>query len=231
MELADQTEGPGPADDANPSSLSKRQEALRKELCNAISVALPEIRRIDDALRSAGSPYRHVALVLVALRHEFPSPDGQPYDLRGRSSNYRAVVRSAYAQAGADPCAPLSKRLTAATAYWVRKLLLEKYGLDQLRAMGIVQRGNDRRNDLKSRTIHTNRSANITHTLAKGLVKAKLRDLEKAVGTLNSLASDPQLVPTEELVRAAIRAVSLLSRKIARTTGGDTLEVARSSAV
>lgn len=182
-------------------SLSKRQGKLQSDLSRAIRAALPWVEKFDDAVNRAQSRYRLVAEALVALRHEFPSPDGQGHDLRGRSGAYRNVVRNAYIQAGADPNHPVSKRLTAGAAYWVRKLLLEKYGERKLTEMGVI----DSSRQGPSR---------------QGFVRATadgpggLRDLEEAVASLNMLATDPEIVPTEDLVRAAIRAVDLLQQKL-----------------
>lgn len=182
-------------------SLSGRQRELQKQLSRAIGAALPRVRKITDALRETQSPYRRVAEVLVMLRHEFPDPNGEGPDLSGRSAAYRAVVRGAYVQAGADPNGPLPKRLTAGTAYWVRKILLERYGTNGLHAIGASPRRSiSAIRDRQQRSSYTGDD--------------KLRDLQEAVGVLNVLASDPEIIPTEELARAAMRAVELLRQKL-----------------
>lgn len=156
---------------------------------------------MDDCVEGAQSPYRAVAEVLVKLRHEFSGPAGEPHDLKGRSSAYRSAVRDAYAMVGAGVSGALSKRFTAGTAYWVRKILLEMYGAPTLREMGVLGVGADNR-----RTHRYQPEGN----------------LEVIVGALNDLASDPDVIPTEEVLRAATRAVGLLKRRLQEATSGNT---------
>lgn len=180
---------------------SKRQKELQKELSHAIGIALPLASTIDDNLRRMQSPYERVARVLVMLRHECSGPDGRAHDLNGRSAAYRTIVRRAYVQAGADPDSSVSKRLTAGTAYWVRKLLLDRYGEQKLLEMGVISR--------KRSSAAPDRQTKLSPT-----DQDKLTALQEAVGALNTLASDPELVPTENLVHAAVRAVDLLRQKL-----------------
>lgn len=175
-------------------SLSKRQQELQEELSRAVQGALPWAIKVNKLIERAQSQYKSVAEVLVALRHEFPGPDGQPHDLRGRSAGYRMVVRSAYVQAGAESNGPVEKRLTAGVAYWVRKLLVETYGEQKLREMGVISEARG----AKAKKINDN----------------GLSSLADVVGALNLLASDPNLIPTEELVRSAIRAANLLQQRL-----------------
>lgn len=183
-------------------SLSARQQELQTQLSDAIGAALPWVRQVGDTIRAAQSPYRGVAKVLVVLRHEFRGANGQAYDLRGRSAPYRAVVRKAYVLAGSDPDSSISKKLTAGTAYWVRKILLTKYGEAELRRMGVISPG-------KSFS-----PASGERIAQRWIGHNGLKDLDEVVGALNVLASDPEMVPSEELVRAASRAVRILEQKL-----------------
>jgi hypothetical protein len=126
----------------SPSStieLTCRQRDLQANLAIAIRRAIPAEIDLDKAQQRAQDCYRVIAELLVDLRHEFPGPDGEPYDLQGRSSAYRTAVREAYAQAGADVDRPIPKRLTAGAAYWVRKILIERYGEKALYESGIIR--------------------------------------------------------------------------------------------
>lgn len=111
--------GSGELMECNTSPLSKieltsRQRDLQANLAKAIRRAIPAEIDLDKAQQRAQGCYRVIAELLVDLRHEFSGPDGEPYDLQGRSSAYRTAVREAYAQAGADIDRPIPKRLTAA---------------------------------------------------------------------------------------------------------------------
>jgi hypothetical protein len=188
--------------------LSTRVQGLQEELSQAIAGALPWAAEMDRAIEDAQPRYRAVAEVLVALRHQFPAPDGQPHDLRGRSAGYRALVREAYVQAGAEATDPVAKRLTAGAAYWVRKILLERYGDQTLRDMGVIRgapedSSRDGRHQVKWR--------------------GGLDNLKEVVGALNVLATDPDLVPTEELVRSVMRAANLLQQRLMTQTASERL--------
>jgi hypothetical protein len=167
-----------------------------------LRIGVPETRTLTDAMSRADSAYRNIAVILVALRHEFRTAEGKP-DLKGRSHEYRATVRDAYFQAGAKGAGPIEKRLTAGVSYWVRKLLIERYGEDGLRDLGIV-----------STTINDIHGIGTTHHWQ--LPENVEQRLPAVVGLLNDLATDPRIVPTESLVRAAVRAVHILHRRLGR---------------
>ena len=189
-------------------SLSKRKKELQQDLSRAIKAALPASATVNRILEGPDSPYRPVAEILVALRHEFRGRDGQGPDLKGRSAGYRVLVKKAYVRAGADPTSPVSKRLTAGTSYWVRKILLEKYGSSKLNELGVISNGS-------IGAAAPGRAVTMRRGGPRLTGHNKLRDLQETVGTLNGLASDPEVIPTEELVLAALRAVNLLRRKLA----------------
>jgi hypothetical protein len=189
---------------ASPSStieLTCRQRDLQANLAIAIRRAIPAEIDLDKAQQRAQDCYRVIAELLVDLRHEFPGPDGEPYDLQGRSSAYRTAVREAYAQAGADVDRPIPKRLTAGAAYWVRKILIERYGEKALYESGIIRHP----------PIEVLRHAD---AMSEGLPRDPSVRLNTVVGILNALAIDPRLIPSEEAVRSALRAVFLLQRKL-----------------
>lgn len=181
---------------------TQREAELQLELVEAIQGAIPLTGQADAAIRSADGSYRVIATVLVALRHEFHASDGTTVDLRGRSRGYREIVGHAYSQAGAAGNGPIEKRLTVGVAYWVRKLLVEQYGEEKLRDLGVLPAGS-------------------FASVAPGGLRP-LHELEDPTGCLvtvvdllNQLATDPTFMPTEDIVRSAVRAVALLQRKLA----------------
>lgn len=184
--------------------LTKRQLDLQSRLTAAISEALPVEADLEKVERSARNCYQTIAKLLVDLRHEFPGPTGEPHDLQGRSAAYRQAVREAYGTAGADLNSPIPKRLTVGVAYWIRKILIERYGEKTLYENGTIRRTvvtGDRCSD--SRDLTTN-----------GLPKDPADRLDILIGMLNSLAVDLRLAPSEEAVRSAFRAVLLLRNKL-----------------
>lgn len=202
-EIAPEAPGVGLAHDgASGPGLTRRQQVLRAELVKAIRAALPAEAQLDSARVHAHSCYRTIAEVLVDLRHACPGPGGEQHDLRGRSAAYRAVVREAYAASGSDTTSALPKRLTSGVAYWVRKLLTTRYGEERLHELGVL-RGSS--------------------AVAKRSYRRPLEELPEDPGLcldivvqiLNALAIDPVLIPNEEAVRSAARAVLLLRQKLA----------------
>ncbi|MGH8934164.1 MAG: hypothetical protein ACRDZO_26870 [Egibacteraceae bacterium] len=145
-----------------------------------------------------------IAELLVDLRHEFPGPNGEPHDLQGRSSPYRIAVREAYSEAGTDLDGPIPKRLTAGVSYWVRKILIERYGEKALYKNGII----------RPTIIQGKRCSDPSERMIEGLPKDPADRLALLVGMLNSLAVDPRCAPSEEAVRSAFRAVLLLRNRL-----------------
>lgn len=187
-------------------SLTPRQFALQEELVRAIRNAIPPTHHVDEALRSAEVSYEAIAVVLVALRHEFTAADGKTPDLRGRSRGYREIVHQAYAQAGANGDGPIEKRLTAGVSYWVRKLLIERYGEEKLRDFGVLPVGSFA-------------SVAPGGLLPPSDVEDPVRCMLTVVDLLNRLATDPTFVPSEDIVRSAARAVVLLQHKLTSRKG------------
>lgn len=180
---------------------TQREMELQAELVEAIQGALPLTGQVDAAVRLAEGSYRVIAVVLVALRHEFRASDGTTVDLRGRSRGYREIVGLAYARAGAAGDGPIEKRLTVGVAYWVRKLLVEQYGEDRLRDLGVLPAGS-------------------FASVAPGGLRTP-HDVEDPTGCLvtvvdllNQLATDPTFIPSEDILRSAARAIMLLQRKL-----------------
>lgn len=182
-------------------ALTPEQEALRDRLVATVRVALRSEEEVQRSLERADSRYRAVAQVLVDLRHSFPGPDGELCDLRGRSAGYRLAVRSAYEAVGGFVGGPVPKRLTVGVSYWVRKMLIDQYGEEQLTRLGVL-RGH-------LRVAHTGGS-----WVLESLPEHPTQCLHAIVGVLNALVIDPKVEPTEELVRAAQRAVVLLQRRL-----------------
>jgi hypothetical protein len=183
--------------------LTTKQRDLQSKLATAIRESIPAEVDLDKAQRRAQGRYQLIAELLVELRHEFPGPDGEQYDLRGRSPAYRIAVREAYAQAGVDTEGAIPKRLTAGVAYWVRKILIERYGESRP--------GQEQVAPLPAQ-VH--RPAGIVARPAKELPEDPALRLNAVIGILNMLATDPQVVPTEENVRSARRAALLLQDKL-----------------
>lgn len=183
---------------------TSKQRDLQAKLTKAIHDAIPIEGELDKIEQRVQVYYRTIAELLVDLRHEFPGPNGEPHDLKGRSSSYRIAVREAYGTAGADLHSPIPKRLTVGVAYWVRKILLERYGEEALYENGGICRTivkGDRCPDPNDRKV-------------EGLPKDPANRLEMLIGMLNSLAVDPRLDPSEAAVRAAFRAVMLLRNRL-----------------
>jgi hypothetical protein len=184
-------------------TLTTSQAALQARLVEALRVAVPEAGAVTQAIARADHAYRQVAEVLVELRHEFRTSNGQP-DLQGRSPGYRVAVRKAYVRAGALGRGPIEKRLTAGVAYWVRKLLIEQYGEDDLYRLGVLKLGdNVVREPISWRQCR--------------LPEDPEARLLAVVGLLNELAADTRVVPTAELMRSALRAMRLLKQRLDST--------------
>jgi hypothetical protein len=179
------------------------QLELQEKLVKTIRDAIPVEQQLEGLRERSHSCYRAIAEVLVALRHAFPGGDGEPFDLRGRSHGYRVAVREAYARAGADVGGPIPKRLTAGVAYWVRKLLTDRYGERRLCELGVLRGPVGVAYDSYAR-------------LLDDLPDDPTVCLSTIVGILNTLAVDPDVVPTEEVVRSAVRAVLLLRDRLGR---------------
>jgi hypothetical protein len=113
-------------------------------------------------------------------------------------------------RAGAEATNPVAKRLTAGAAYWVRKILLERYGEQRLRDMGVIR-------------VAAQDSPRYGRLQLKGSADNGLDNLKEVVGALNVLATDPDLVPTEELVRSAMRAANLLQQRLMTQTASERL--------
>jgi hypothetical protein len=175
---------------------------LQARLVEAVRSAIPMAEQVGEVIARSQLAYREVGEILVELRHEVRCADGRP-DIRGRSPAYRTIVREAYAEAGALHDGPIEKRLTAGVAYWVRKILTEQYGDSKLREMGVI-----RAPAVVPRT----------ESGLRGFPKDPMECLNLVIGLLNTLATDPRVVPTEELVLSATRAVILLRRKLEAIT-------------
>ncbi|MGH8908870.1 MAG: hypothetical protein ACRD0K_20845 [Egibacteraceae bacterium] len=184
--------------------LTSAQQDLQTKLAEVISKAIPAETELGNAQERAQDCYRTIGELLVDLRHEFPGPDGEPHDLQGRTSAYRKAVRDAYALAGADFSGPIPKRLTVGAAYWVRKILIERHGERTLYDSGIIRRP----------PIQAHRGADTVAKAAQGSANDPTARLNTAIGILNTLAVDPRLMPSEEAVRSALRAVLLLQRRL-----------------
>ena len=179
-------------------------QRLKHRLTRALHQALEAEERCEQAHQQASHRYRSVAEVLIELRHAFPGVDGETCDLRGRSPSYRRAVREAYGAIGAEATKPIPKRLTVGVSYWVRKLLIERYGERRLaEEFGVVA----------GRSRPAPRAGSL-HAI-ESLPDDRTQCLSQVVGLLNTLVADPALEPTEELVRAAQRAVALLLDRLA----------------
>jgi hypothetical protein len=195
---------------SKPSSaiqLTNKQRDLQARLTKTIREAIPVEIDLDKAQRRAQSCYRMIAEVLVDLRHEFLGPNGETCDLQGRSSSYRTAVREAYADAGAEIDRPIPKRLTAGVAYWVRKILIERYGEKALYENGTIRRT----------IVKADRCSDASASMIEGLPKEPAVRLDILIGMLNTLAVDPHLNPSQEAVRSALRAVLLLQKKLSKS--------------
>ena len=188
---------------ADAPQLSPTQAELEQQLHKVIVEALPWVQKVAAAVAGAECAYREIAKVLIALRHEFRGPNGERYDLGGRSSGYRALVGRAYSAAGADPTEPIAKKLTAGAAYWTRKLLLERYGEQKLIQFGILR----------------SRDPRVDEPIQRELPRDPQECLSAVVGALSVLAADPSVIPDEDIVRAAIRAVQMLKQKLTAQKG------------
>ncbi|MGH7472945.1 MAG: hypothetical protein ACREJW_03300 [Candidatus Methylomirabilales bacterium] len=174
-------------------------------MTTAIHEALPVEVNLDEAKRRAQSCYQRIAQLLIELRHEFPGPNGEPHDLQGRSSSYRFAVREAYeAAASVELGVPIPKRLTAGVAYWVRKILIARYG-----EKALYENGAFRRTIVKG-----DRCSGSSDRMIEGLPQDPADRLDVLIGMLNLLAVDPRLDPSEEAVRSAFRVVLLLRDKL-----------------
>ena len=185
--------------------LTNEQRDLQSRLAKAIRDAIPAEIDLDNAERRTQSCYRGIAELLVDLRHELQGPDGEPHDLQGRSHPYRTAVREAYCQAGAEIGSPIPKRLTAGVAYWVRKILIDRYGEKVLYEKGII----------RGTAIKVERGPEVGCRRIDELPKDPAIRLTEVISMLNALAVDPRLTPSEEAVLSALRAVRLLQKKLA----------------
>lgn len=184
-------------------AITADQKKVQAELIQVIRASLPAVETVQRSVNAAQKGYRAVAELLVALRHQCAGRNGEGLDLVGRSTTYRVLVRQAYIEAGANPCEPVAKRLTAGAAYWVRKLLLEKYGESKLRELGVLGR-------METRSTSYQRMLDMLPDDPHACLIA-------AIGILNALAADPTVVPSEDSVKSAARAVKLLESKLLRT--------------
>lgn len=189
--------------------LTAKQREVQERLCRAIRESLPVEAVRDRVEQRAQNRYRRIGELVVDLRHEFPGPGGEPHDFRGRSAGYRSAVREAYALAGADLDEPIPKRLTAAVAYWVRKILVERYGERTLCQYNVI----------RAVPVETNRDPDADGNVPDSLPRDPTTRLDTVIGILNTLAVDPRLTPSEEAVRAAFRAVLLLRKRLLATDG------------
>jgi hypothetical protein len=207
--LGNESIGEG-GDTSKPSSaiqLTDKQRDLQSRLAKTIREAIPVETDLDKVQQRAQGCYRMIAELLVDLRHEFPGPNGESHDLQGRSSSYRAAVREAYAKAGAEIDRPIPKRLTAGVAYWVKKILVVRYGEKALYENGTIRR----------MIVKTGRCSDASANMIDGLPQEPAVRLDILVGMLNTLAVDPRLNPSQEAVRSALRAVLLLQKKLSNS--------------
>lgn len=181
--------------------VTPRQSELHDQLVRSVRDALPLVYGAERATEGAERAYRFIAVVIVRLRHEFVAGDGETPDLRGRSRGYRSIVRHAYAQANAASDGPVEKRLSAGVAYWVRKLLMDQYGEDRLRELGVLP--------------HTPTGA-LHKLMNDGRIDDPTECMATVAGVLNMLASDASFTPAEEQVRSAARALALMQARINR---------------
>jgi hypothetical protein len=184
--------------------LGLREHPLQAKLVETLRQAIPLQNALESASTRAQRSYAEIAAILVDLRHEFKGPGGEEFDLRGRSAMYRQVVRSAYIQSGVNADHAISKRITVGVAYWVRKILIERYGRERLCEMGILY-GPSKVERRISRSFDN-------------LPENPAACLDVVVGILNQLVTHPELVPSEEVVRSAVRAVGILRQRLSDLT-------------
>jgi hypothetical protein len=177
-------------------SPNQQLQQLENQLVRTLSEALTAARVCERAAQSAQSSYLAVARVLVALRHQFTTSDGRTPDLQGRSAAYRRTVRKAYEQVGGIGEGPIAKRLTAGTAYWVRRLLVEQYGERALYEMGALPR------------------RRVVRPALERLSSDPDESLTEAANILNMLAANLSFQPSEQTMRSVARAVILLQRRL-----------------
>jgi hypothetical protein len=182
-----------------PKTSAGRISRLTTRLEEAIRMSLPISVDLETAIEKAKTSYKDIAQIVVELRHQFIGPHGHENDLRGQTAAYREAVHSAYERAGAGAGGPITKRLTAGVAYWVRKILLEKYGTERLAKLGILKVHDRREVPLAARFLNTIPLEN---------------QLTEVVALLNHVASDHTQIPTREQVEAAARAVELLRARL-----------------
>jgi hypothetical protein len=185
-------------------SFGIQQVELERGLTDAVREALRLAGKAEASDADCIPAYRQVAEILVNLRHQFKGPDGETADLRGRSAGYREIVHRAYEAAGASSEGPIHKRLTVGVAYWVRKLLIQRYGEVALRGMGLLP--------AKLPAVANRRSA-----LSIPTFDDPAKCFDAVVGLLNQLASDPMFIPGEDGVRSARRAVHMLEMRVSRS--------------
>lgn len=185
--------------DDNRSSIAN----LTSRLECAIRASLQPTVDAEQAFERAQSSYQKIARVIVEVRHQFRGPHGETHDLRGQSAGYRQVVRDAYRRAGVRADGPLAKRITAGVAYWVRKELVERYGEDRLRQLGVLP--------VAERPTPSQPGAMVDRVLRGVPVEQQALEV---VGLLNWLATTPSVPCSEELVEAATRAIIRLRERV-----------------
>jgi len=116
------------------------------------------------------------------------------------AAGYRRTVRLCYAKAGIETEGPLTKRVTAGVAYWVRQLLIEEFGETKLRELGVL------------------RQDSFASVTPRSFFEVRQYDdpdecFATVVRLLNSLAVDPSFMPSEDALRSAVRAISLIQSR------------------
>lgn len=186
------------AKDRPMTSAQERQATLQDHLVTAIIDTVPLQVHADSSCDRLRSSYQWIAEILVDLRHEFPGTNGTRHDLVGRSAGYRTAVGQAYLQAGAQLSETIPKRLTVGVSYWVRKLLLERYGPEKLCELGVLPEANEEK---KTR---------LTNGLE--LPDDPVARLQFVAGVLNDLVTMVEVVLPDEAIQSGLRALRLLER-------------------
>jgi hypothetical protein len=177
-------------------SPNRCQLELQTQLIQVLGDAFAVAKASEQALQTAQNSYLAVARILVALRHQFTTSDGETPDLQGRSAGYRRLVRAAYERVGASANEPIAKKLTAGTAYWVRRLLIEQYGERALYQMGALPR------------------RRVVRRALERISNDPEESFTAVAGILNMLATNLAFSPNEQTMRSVTRAVALLQRRL-----------------
>jgi hypothetical protein len=180
-----------------PGTSTSETEVLVDRLAAALRDAIPVTEQLDAATSTVKTSYRDVAQIVVELRHQFPGPNGESRDLRGRSSEYRLAVRAAYEGAGVDPHTRIARRITVGVAYWVRNILLDRYSREELIKLGVIDR-----------------SARQGWKMSDSATASPDDVMSIAVGMLNELAADSRYAPRGDAMIALTRAVLLLKQRL-----------------